>query len=61
MHAEINVRFEISIDERKELFLATLAEVITDQQVESLLLESIVERPRRLLRRGALWRETPPR
>jgi len=43
MHAEINVRFEISIDEQKELSLATLAEFITDQQVESLLLESIVE------------------
>ena len=43
MHAEINVRFEISIDEQKELSLATLAEFITDQQIESLLLESIVE------------------
>ena len=42
MHAEINVRFEISIDEQKELPLATLAEFITEQQIESTLLEAIV-------------------
>ena len=36
MHAEINVQFEISIDEQKELFLVTLAEFITDPKSKRL-------------------------
>ena len=44
MHATIDVRFTISIDENKTIPLATLAEFITDQNVESILLESMVER-----------------
>jgi hypothetical protein len=39
MHATIDVRFTISIDEDKTIPLATLAEFITDQNVESILLE----------------------
>ena len=42
MHAKVNVRFEIRIDEQKELPLATLAEFITEQQIESTLLEAVV-------------------
>jgi hypothetical protein len=43
MHAEINVRFELSIDTTKSVPLATLAEILTEQNVESTLLEAIVE------------------
>ena len=44
MHATIDVRFTISIDEDKTVPLATLAEFVTEQNVESVLLESMVER-----------------
>jgi len=43
MHATINVRFTISIDENKTVPLATLAEFVTEQNIESVLLESMVE------------------
>jgi hypothetical protein len=43
MHAEINVRFELSIDDDKTIPLAVLAEFVTDQNVESVLLEELVE------------------
>ena len=43
MHATIDVRFTISIGEDKTVPLATLAEFVTDQNVESILLESMVE------------------
>ena len=43
MHATIDVRFTISIDEDKTVPLATLAEFVTDQNIESVLLESMVE------------------
>ena len=41
MHATIDVRFTISIGEDKTVLLATLAEFVTDQNVESILLELI--------------------
>ncbi|AHG02555.1 transposase (plasmid) [Halobacterium sp. DL1] len=43
MHATIDVRFELSIDDNKTLPLATLAEAVTDQNLEAVLLESLVE------------------
>jgi hypothetical protein len=43
MHATIDVRFTISIDEDKTVPLATLAEFVTEQNIESVLLESMVE------------------
>jgi len=43
MHATINVRLTVSIDDDKTIPLATLAEFITDQNVESVLLEGLVE------------------
>jgi hypothetical protein len=43
MHATIDVRFTISIDEDKTVPLAALAEFVTEQNVESVLLESMVE------------------
>jgi len=43
MHATIDVRFTISIDEDKTVPLATLAEFVTEQNVDSILLESMVE------------------
>jgi len=43
MHATIDVRFTISIDEDKTIPLAALAEFITEQNIESVLLESMVE------------------
>jgi len=43
MHATIDVRFTISIDDDKTVPLATLAEFVTEQNVESVLLESMVE------------------
>jgi len=41
--ATIDVRFELSIDDDKTLPLATLAEAVTDQNLEAVLLESLVE------------------
>jgi len=68
MHATIDVRFELSIDDDKTIPLATLAEFVTDQNIESVLLEELVEsldaapvEPRRGSRRGALWPETRSR
>jgi len=43
MHATIDVRLTVSIDDDKTIPLATLAEFITDQNVESVLLEGLVE------------------
>lgn len=43
MHAIIDVQFELSIDDDKTLPLATLAECITEQNLEAVLLESVVE------------------
>ena len=43
MHATIDVRLECSIDEDKTIPLATLAEFITEQNIESVLLEGLVE------------------
>ena len=43
MHATIDVRFTISIDEDKTVPLAALAEFVTEQTIESVLLESMVE------------------
>jgi len=37
MHATIDVRFELSIDDDKTLPLATLAEAVTDQNLEAVL------------------------
>lgn len=42
MHAEINVRFELNIDEIKTLPLATCGEAITDQSIEAAILEAVV-------------------
>jgi len=70
MHATIDVRFELSIDDDKTIPLAaTLAEFVTDQNIESVLLEELVESldaaPVESLdggsRRGALWPETRSR
>nr|UEM70091.1 transposase [uncultured organism] len=43
MHATIDVRLTVSIDDDKTIPLATLAEFITDQNIESVLLEGLVE------------------
>jgi len=43
MHATIDVRFTISIDEDKTLPLAAVAEFVTDQNIESALMEELVE------------------
>ncbi|GCF15399.1 hypothetical protein Harman_33340 [Haloarcula mannanilytica] len=43
MHATFDVRFTISIDDDKTIPLATLAEFVTEQGIESVLLESMVE------------------
>jgi hypothetical protein len=43
MHAEINVRLTVSIDEDKTLPLAAVAEFVTDQNIESVLMEELVE------------------
>ncbi|MFQ3293306.1 MAG: hypothetical protein ACI8VE_000368, partial [Natrialbaceae archaeon] len=37
MHATIDVRFDLSIDEDKTVPLAAVAEFVTDQNVESVL------------------------
>jgi hypothetical protein len=44
MHATIDVRFDLRIDEAKTLSLATLAETITEQNIEARLVEALVER-----------------
>jgi len=41
MHATIDVRFELSIDDDKTLPLATLAEAVTDQNLEAVLLRIV--------------------
>ena len=43
MHTTIDVRFTIRTDDDKTLPLAALAEFVTNQNVESVLLESLVE------------------
>jgi hypothetical protein len=43
MHAELNVRFTVSIDEDKTIPLAALAEFVTEQNIESVLLKTLVE------------------
>lgn len=43
MHAEINVRFELNIDDDKTIPLAVLAELVTDQNIESVLIEELGE------------------
>jgi hypothetical protein len=43
MHATIDVRLTVSINDDEMIPLATLAEFITDQNVESVLLEGLVE------------------
>lgn len=43
MHAEINVRFTISIDEVKKIPLVTVAEFVTEQNVKSVLVEELAE------------------
>ncbi|MCQ4335064.1 ISH6 family transposase [Salinirubellus sp. GCM10025818] len=43
MHATIDVRLTVSIDDDKTIPLATLAEFITDQNIESVLLEGLIE------------------
>jgi len=43
MHATIDVLFTISIDNDKTIPLATLAEFITEQNIESVLLEPMIE------------------
>jgi len=42
MHAEINVRFAVSIAQDKTLPLATLAESLTEIQLEATILEELV-------------------
>ncbi|ELY95306.1 transposase (ISH6) [Natrialba chahannaoensis JCM 10990] len=42
MHAEINVRFAVSIAQDKTLPLATLAESLTEMQLEATILEETV-------------------
>jgi len=54
-HATIDVRFELSIDDDKTLPLATLARAVTDQNLEAVLLESLVEASTPPASRGALW------
>jgi len=55
MHTTIDVRFELSIDDDKTLPLATLAEAVTDQNLEAVLSRIAGREPRRRQRRGALW------
>ncbi len=43
MHATIDVWLTVSIDDDKTIPLATLAEFVTDQNIESVLLEGLVE------------------
>ena len=43
MHATIDVRLTVSIDDGKTIPLTTLAEFVTDQNAESVLLEGLIE------------------
>jgi len=43
MHATIDMRSTVSIDDDKTIPLATLAELITNQNIESILFEGLVE------------------
>jgi hypothetical protein len=43
MQATIDLRFTISIDDHKTIPLAILAEFLTEQNIESVLLEELVE------------------
>ena len=43
MHATIDVRLTVSIGDDKTIPLATLVEFITDQNIELVLLEGLVE------------------
>ena len=43
MHATINVRLTVSIDEDKTLTLATIGEAVTEQDLDSIILEELVE------------------
>jgi hypothetical protein len=43
MHPELNVRLKLSIDENTTIPLAALAEFVTEQNIESVLLEEFVE------------------
>jgi len=43
MHAELNIRFELSISEDKTISLAALTEFVTEQNIGSVLLEAFVE------------------
>jgi hypothetical protein len=43
IHATIDVRFTVNFDDNKTIPLATVAEFVTDQNVESVLVEELVE------------------
>lgn len=43
MHVELNARFELDVPSDKTVPLATIAEVVTEQDIEAALLEAIVE------------------
>jgi len=43
MHTTVNVRLTVSIDDDKTIPLSTLAEFITEQNIESVLLKGLVE------------------
>jgi hypothetical protein len=60
MDATSNRRLDKSIDKYNAIPLAGLAEVINDQNIESVLMESVVE-SLDAVRVEALWRETRPR
>ncbi|EMA54252.1 hypothetical protein C450_06642, partial [Halococcus salifodinae DSM 8989] len=42
MHATIDVRFELSIDDNKTVPLAALGEELTEQNIEATILEQLV-------------------
>jgi len=44
MHAELDMQFELSIDEEKIIPLAALAELVTEQNIESVLLKALLKR-----------------
>jgi len=58
MHATIDVRFELSIDDDKTLPLATLAEAVTDQNLEAVLLDRWSRARRRQSRRSVVKTRT---
>jgi|AntRauMinimDraft_4_1070384.scaffolds.fasta_scaffold12728_1 hypothetical protein len=43
MHAKLNVRFKLSIDKDKTIPLAALTKFVTEQDIDSVLLERIVK------------------